>query len=240
MTTEAGSRVPSVIEDDDRSGKTPADLDRIYDRRFSDSDALTKDGIWKSVGRFVQRFVDESLPLVDVACDRGYFVRNIRAVERWATDVRDVSIYLPEDVRFVRTDGPTMDAVLPAGHFGTVWMSNYLEHLPSTDTVLRQLHAAYTVMRRGGRLVILQPNIRLTGAKYWDFLDHKTALTERSLVEAAELAGFRTVKVITRFMPFTTKSRLPRTSWMVDAYLRFPPAWLLLGKQTLYVGERVL
>lgn len=240
MTTEAGSRVPSVIEDDDRSGKTPADLDRIYDRRFSDADALTKDGIWKSVGRFVQRFVDERLPLVDVACDRGYFVRNIRASERWATDVRDVSIYLPEDVRFVRTDGPTMDAVLPSGHFGTVWMSNYLEHLPSTDTVLRQLHAAHTVMRRGGRLVILQPNIRLTGAKYWDFLDHKTALTERSLVEAAELAGFRTVKVITRFMPFTTKSRLPRTSWMVDAYLRFPPAWLLLGKQTLYVGERVL
>jgi len=25
----------------------------------------------------------------------------------------------------------------------------------------------------------------------------------------------------------------------VRMYLRFPPAWLLLGKQSLYVGERV-
>ena len=92
--------------------------------------------------------------------------------------------------------------------------------------------------RPGGRVIILQPNIRLVGGKYWDFLDHRTALTERSLVEAAELAGLTTLHVVTRFLPFTTKSRLPRAPALVRWYLRFPPAWLLMGKQTLYVGER--
>ena len=57
---------------------------------------------------------------------------------------------------------------------------------------------------------MLQPNIRLTGAAYWDFIDHKVALTERSLVEAAELCGFETERLIKRFLPYTTKSRLPQ------------------------------
>ena len=94
------------------------------------------------------------------------------------------------------------------------------------------------VCRPGGRVVILQPNIRLVGGAYWDFLDHRTALTEKSLVEAAELAGFELSHLVTRFLPFTTKSRLPSAPGLVRWYLRFPPAWYLLGKQTLYVGER--
>ena len=35
------------------------------------------------------------------------------------------------------------------------------------------------------------------------------ALTERSLLEAAELARLRTVELVTRFLPYSTKGRLP-------------------------------
>ena len=87
-------------------------------------------------------------------------------------------------------------------------------------------------------MLILQPNIRLVGAAYWDFLDHHTALTEKSLREAAELAGYETGQIITRFLPFTTKSRLPQAPWLVRWYLRVPPVRWLLGKQSLYVGSR--
>jgi hypothetical protein len=87
-------------------------------------------------------------------------------------------------------------------------------------------------------VVILQPNIRLVGGRYWDFIDHQTALTEKSLAEAARMAGFRTRQVIARFLPYTTKSRLPQHPALLRAYLAFPPAWLIFGKQTLYVGEK--
>ena len=40
-----------------------------------------------------------------------------------------------------------------------------------------------------------------------------------------------------RFLPYTTKSRLPQSAWLVRAYLRFPPAWRLLGGQTLLVAR---
>jgi hypothetical protein len=87
-------------------------------------------------------------------------------------------------------------------------------------------------------VLILQPNIRLVGGSYWDFLDHKTALTEKSLTEAAETAGLATVEVVTRFLPYTTKSRWPQHPLLVRAYLAFRPAWRILGRQTLYLGRR--
>jgi hypothetical protein len=86
--------------------------------------------------------------------------------------------------------------------------------------------------------VILQPNIRLVGAAYWDFIDHRVALTERSLVEAASIAGFQTQRVIVRFLPYTTKGRMPSSGFLVHWYLRIPLAWRLFGKQTLYIGIR--
>ena len=116
-------------------------------------------------------------------------------------------------------------------------MSNYLEHLESSDEVIEQLRVACRLLRPGGRAIVLQPNIRLVGPRYWDFIDHRVALTDRSLLEAAELAGLRTVDLITRFLPYSTKGRLPQSPALVRAYLRLRPAWLVLGRQTLYVGE---
>ena len=117
-------------------------------------------------------------------------------------------------------------------------MSNYLEHLPSSDAVVRQLDQARQVLKPGGRLIVLQPNIRFVGGAYWDFLDHKVALTDRSLAEAAEVAGFQVERMIPRFLPYTTKSRLPQHPRLVRAYLRFSPAWRLMGKQALMVARR--
>ena len=51
------------------------------------------------------------------------------------------------------------------------------------------MRAVARLLKPGGRVMVLQPNIRLTGPAYWDFIDHKVALTEKSLVEAAELAA---------------------------------------------------
>ena len=213
-------------------------LDEVYARRFPDDAARAKAAIWKPITAYLQRYVVPDAPVLDIACDRGYFINNVRAPERWATDLRDTSDSLQDGIRFLVADGLTLDSTLPNAHFGTIFMSNYLEHLRSPDEVIRQFVVVARLLRPGGRVVVLQPNIRLVGAAYWDFIDHRVALTERSLVEAAELGGIRTVQVITRFLPFTTGRLLPSSASLVSLYLAFPPAWWLLGRQTLYIGER--
>jgi SAM-dependent methyltransferase len=210
----------------------------VYEHRFSDEDAVEKQALWKVIGSYLQRYVDEGAVVLDLACDRGYFISNIRAGQRWATDIRDVSAYLPPDVRFVQGNGLTLDSVLPTASFDVVFTSNYLEHLASGDDVVQQLRVAHALLRPGGTVIVLQPNVRLLGGAYWDFIDHKVALTERSLEEAGELAGLETTRMIKRFLPYTTKGRLPLSPLLVRSYLAFRPAWLLLGKQTLYIARR--
>ena len=211
-------------------------LPELYDARFSEREVSAKRAVWREIVRYLQRYIDETAPVLDIACDRGHFIRWAKGSERWATDIRDMTAYLPDDIKFVQSSGLELTDVLPAGHFGTVFMSNYLEHLASTDEVIDQLRVARALLRPGGRVVILQPNIRLVGPRYWDFIDHRVALTERSLLEAAELAQLRTVDLVTRFLPYSTKGRLPSAAWLVRGYLAVPPAWWLLGRQTLFVG----
>lgn len=212
-------------------------LPELYDARFDEREVSAKDAVWREIVRFLQRYMDPHAPVMDLACDRGHFIRQVTASERWATDIRDMRSALPDDIRFVQSSGLDLAAVVPNGYFGTVFMSNYLEHLESSDAVIDQLRVARQLLRPGGRVIVLQPNIRLVGPRYWDFIDHKVALTERSLLEAAELAELRTVDLITRFLPYSTKGRLPADPRLVRAYLAFPPAWRLMGRQTLLVAE---
>jgi SAM-dependent methyltransferase len=214
-----------------------AQLDDVYERRFPVAEQTTKELIWPPIVRYLSRWIDPKAPVLDVACDRGYFIKNVQASERWATDLRDLRAELPNDVKFLQANGLELESVLPRASFGTVFMSNYLEHLPDGDAVIEQLRVARRLLRPGGRVIVLQPNIRLVGGAYWNFIDHKVALTEHSLIEAGELVGLRPVKVVARFLPFSTKSRLPSSAALVRAYLAFPPAWWLMGKQTLYVAE---
>jgi 2-polyprenyl-3-methyl-5-hydroxy-6-metoxy-1,4-benzoquinol methylase len=213
-------------------------LQELYESRFDEREVVAKHAIWDEIAAYLQRFVDPSRPVLDIACDVGHFVRAIHASDRWATDIRDMRSALPADIHFVQSSGLDLVGAVPSDYFGTVFMSNYLEHLESPDAVIRQLTVARNLLEPGGRVIVLQPNIRLVGPRYWDFIDHKVALTERSLTEAAELAGLRTERLITRFLPYSTKGRLPSAPALVRAYLTFPPVWLLLGKQTLYIGSR--
>jgi len=216
----------------------PIILKEVYEQRFDEEDQARKEAIWRELGRFLQRYIPANARVLDIACDLGYFIRNIQAADRWATDIRDVAATLPPEVHFVRASGLELEDVLPSASFDLAFFSNYLEHLASTEAVLQQLRVAHALLKPGGRVLILQPNIRLIGGSYWDFIDHQTALTDKSLAEAAVMAGFTTKQVIARFLPYTTKSRIPQHPMLVRAYLAFPPAWLLLGKQTLYLGER--
>lgn len=216
-----------------------SDLQSVYERRFHRMDSIRHDGVWAEVTTFIQRYVPANARVLDIGCGTGSFIRHVAAAERWASDLRNMQDVLPADVHFVQSSGLELDDRLTHGYFDIVFLSNYLEHLLSKNEVVQQLRVARGLLRQGGRVIVLQPNVRLVGGRYWDFIDHHVALTERSVVEAAQLAGFRTDHLLTRFLPYSTLGRLPQHRLLVRAYLRTPIAWLLMGKQTLYVGRAV-
>src|SRR5690606_20335624 len=94
------------------------------------------------------------------------------------------------------------------------------------------------ILKPGGRLIAMGPNIRYVPGAYWDFIDHHLPLTERSLAEAMLLAGLQPVMSIPRFLPYSTRSRLPKGEFFVRAYLMVPLLWRVFGKQFLIVARR--
>jgi hypothetical protein len=83
----------------------PIVLKEVYEQRFDETDHATKEAIWRELGRYLQRFIVPGARVVDIACDLGYFIRNVKAADRWATDIRDMKDALPADVHFVRANG---------------------------------------------------------------------------------------------------------------------------------------
>ena len=108
------------------------DLDRVYARRFGTTEQASKEDVWDPIVDFLERFFVDG-PVLDIASDRGYFIRHAPGTERWATDLRNVADSLPPDVRFVQGDGLALREVLPTDYFAVAFLSNYLEHLPSRD-----------------------------------------------------------------------------------------------------------
>ncbi len=70
-------------------------LDDVYRQRFPEVSRRQKDMIWPEITRYLEQWIDPSAPVLDIACDSGYFIRNVRAADRWAADLRDVRSELP-------------------------------------------------------------------------------------------------------------------------------------------------
>src|SRR6185436_16013967 len=110
------------------------------------------------------------------------------------------------------------------------FVSNFFEHVPR-EVIVSTLVEIRRVLKPGGRLLVLQPNVRYCAKDYWMFFDHITPVDDRALVEALNGAGYDVETCLPRFLPYTTKSRLPSGPGLVRLYLKVPLAWRMLGAQ---------
>jgi SAM-dependent methyltransferase len=215
-------------------------LAELYRRRFPPAELEEMRAVWRVLVRdFFGPRIPERGTVVDVGAGPCVFINEVKAARRIAVDANPT---------LTQSVGPGVEAVIdgdvdlgsiPDGTADTVFMSNFLEHLASPAEVLRSLAAARRILRPGGQILVLQPNFRLVPARYFDFVDHVVILTDRSLVEGLEAAGFAVEELRVRFLPFTSKSRLPKWPWAVSLYLRLRPLQWLLGGQTFARARRV-
>lgn len=217
---------------------TGDELARLYQERFNAGELNGKRQLWQALyDGFLKQYVRENDTVLDLGAGSCEFINSCHARTKIAVDLN------PETKRFARGAQVMLAAShnMPDVGNGTVdvvFTSNFFEHLPDKRALMDTLLECHRVLRDQGQLLVLMPNLRYVGVRYWDYFDHHLPMTHASLVEGLKLSGFHSERVIPRFLPYTVKdSPVKVRRSLVLAYLRFRPAWRLFGGQ-MFVAAR--
>ncbi|MGH3630709.1 MAG: class I SAM-dependent methyltransferase, partial [Sciscionella sp.] len=212
------------------------DLQSLYANRFG-AESEQRADLWQVLcADFFQQWVPASATVLDLAAGHCEFVNNIRAARRIAVDLNpDVQHRAARGVETHVLPSDALDAI-DDHSVDRVFISNFFEHI-SRDTILSTLIEVRRVLKQDGQLLLLQPNVRYCGRDYWQFFDHITPVDDRAMAEAFAATGYDLVRSIPRFLPYTTKSRIPTSAALVRLYLRVPLAWRIMGAQAFMVAS---
>ena len=122
---------------------------------------------------------------------RGEFINAVPAPERWAVDLRRLrGGHAPRRAR-ASCVSDIFEADLPSEHFDGVFVSNFLEHLPTQDAVrgLPRAHARAS-LAPGGRIAIMGPNFRFCAERVLRLRRPHAGLTHIAIAEHLYAAGF--------------------------------------------------
>lgn len=205
----------------------------LYGKRF-EAEHQQRNDMWKILSKkFFQKYVSKDDTVLDIATGYGEFINNIRCKKKIACDINpDSKSFVGRDVEFLL--GSSIKIPLRDKSVDKAFISNFFEHI-THEEIMQTLHELFRILKPHGKVLVLQPNVRFCYKDYWMFFDHITPIDDRGLTEAFALADFEQEYKIERFLPFTTKSKLPKTTFLISMYLHLPFAWHILGKQSFLV-----
>jgi ubiquinone/menaquinone biosynthesis C-methylase UbiE len=177
--------------------------------------------VWRAVCAYLQPFIDENAPLLELGAGYGEFSRFARASAKWAVDLNhELTAYWPPEVRPL-TQSALSPLPLEDASVATIFASNFFEHFTQAEieTILSEVRR---VAQPGARLVVVQPNFRLEPRRYFDDYTHKSIFTDTGFGDFLRSQGWKILRQEGRFLPFSLKSRLPVCSPLVALYLALP------------------
>ncbi|OGD94082.1 hypothetical protein A2697_03695 [Candidatus Curtissbacteria bacterium RIFCSPHIGHO2_01_FULL_41_44] len=216
------------------------DIKELYINRFSKDERKERNDIWEVLcSSFFQQYIDPKNSVLDLGAGYCEFINNIKAKRKIAVDLNpETKKFADHNVRTLICSSTKLPKQL-TGKIDIVFASNFFEHLPTKEDIVKTLAQVKKALARKGKIIIMHPNIRYLGGSYWDFLDHQLPLSEKSLVEALTLSNFKIIKVIPKFLPYTIKSKIPKYKWLIRLYLKFKLAHFILGKQSLIIAQKI-
>lgn len=209
----------------------------LYKNRFPEEKQTDRKMMWKAIYDLsLKNFIPSNGTVMDLGAGKCELLNTIICKNKIAVDLNpDVKKYANKNIQVINLSVHD----IPSKYNQTIdvaILSHFLEHLNSKDDVIAVLDKSYELLKKGGRVIILQPNIDLVKEAYWDFIDHKVALNTKSLIELLNLTGFKVLKLIERFLPYTSKSIFPISRIIIYLYLKIPPVIRPFAGQTLVVG----
>jgi SAM-dependent methyltransferase len=192
-------------------------------------------GVWEEIARYVERDAPHAETVVELGAGYCDFINQFPARTKIAFDLNpqmvgfagsDVDLRIQDATELPGVEDETVDLV---------FASNFFEHLTARE-IEALLPNVRRVLRRGGRLALIQPNYRLCSDRYFVDPTHKTIFTDQSLATWLEAHGLHVLRVVPGLLPFSMRSRVPKWPILTRAYLWSP--WRPFAAQMYVVAER--
>jgi len=192
--------------------------------------------LWQTLMACVfQKQIPPDGVVLELGAGYGDFINSVKAKRRLAVDVWPGMLpHLDPGVEGLVTSITQLDAVLD-NSVDYVFSSNCFEHVSQSDLAncLSQLRRK---MKPGAMLTIVQPNFKYCAREYFDDYTHVSIYTDKGLCDLLAANGFKIVRCVPRFMPFSIKGSLPVHPLLIRLYLMSP--FKPLAKQMLVSAIR--
>jgi ubiquinone/menaquinone biosynthesis C-methylase UbiE len=192
---------------------------------------------WKIlIDEYFYKYIEKDSIVLDVGAGFCDFINNISCKRKIALDSSSmIKKYANKDVKIIVKTFKE----IPKSYYNKIdvlFMSNFLEHLDSKKEVVNVLKLANKLLKKGGKLLILQPNIDLLKERYWNRIDHNVALNGESVKEALLLSNFVLKEYCKMFLPPTFQTKMPINKIFIKIYLYLPSNLRLIAGQSFFVA----
>ncbi len=195
--------------------------------------------VWKEIVSYLSRFISKDATVLDIGAGYCDFINNVDSKKRIALDYSpDFKQYAKDGIITIQSSVTDMKGVT-ADTVDIVFASNLFEHL-SDDELSKTVGEVKRVLKTGGRLILMQPNYRLSYKTYFDDPTHKKVFSDTALRAFLVSFGFEIELSKPRFLPFSLKSRpsiIPILPIVIRAYL-YSPIKPFAG-QMLFVAKKI-
>jgi ubiquinone/menaquinone biosynthesis C-methylase UbiE len=180
--------------------------------------------VWKEIVRFLEKYISINDSVLDIGAGYCDFINNVKSKKRIALDYSpELTKYAKEGIETVQS-GVTDMSRIQSGTIDVVFGSNIFEHL-SDDELSKTMSEVSRVLKKGGRLILMQPNYRLSYKTYFDDPTHKKVFSDVSLKAFLVSHDMDVELEMPRFLPFSLKSRpsiIPVFPLLIRTYINSP------------------
>lgn len=209
--------------------------DNYYKSRYVWND--DRKVVWKEIVRFLSKYVPKEGTVLDIGAGYCDFINNVDAKNRIALDYSpDLRKYANNGIEQINSSVTDMSKVT-SNTVDVVFASNLFEHLTDADLEIT-MGEVKRVLKKGGRLILMQPNYRLAYKTYFDDHTHKKVFSDTSLETFLLSFDMEIELKKAKFLPFSLKSRpsiIPVLPWVIRAYINSP--WKPFAGQMLFVAK---
>jgi SAM-dependent methyltransferase len=208
--------------------------EKYYESRFVFDKGRTK--VWRAINEYLQKYIPSDASVLDIGCGYADFINGIKASKKYAIDLNpNMDEFILDKSTMFISQSVLVELHVEDSSLDVIFASNLFEHFndQELDLLVKNIKVK---LKPNGRLILIQPNIFYAYREYWDDYTHKKAFSHVSLNDFLISYNFDVVHTKKQFIPFSLKSRLPKSYFLTKMYLRSPIK--PMAKQMLFVAQK--